>query len=207
MQINIVNNYQNDQNCYIVSEGDKAFVIDPGSNSDKIIEKANELGVKITDILITHCHYDHIIGVEGIREKTGAKLWATGECNKNAQDTVINLTSFAWDEPIKLATAEHIVSDGEEFEVCGIKVKCITTPGHTSCSTCFQCGDVIFSGDTVFLRCVGRHDLPTGNEQTLAESVRNKLYTLDDNIVLYPGHGRETTVGYEKKFNLVIKEK
>ena len=84
-------------------------------------------------------------------------------------------------------------------------VKCIYTPGHTNCSVCYLFGKEMFCGDTLFLRNCGRWDLPTGNEEDLRKSVKEKIYTLDENIILHPGHGEDTSIGYEKKFNFYIK--
>ena len=83
--------------------------------------------------------------------------------------------------------------------LCGIDIKCIYTPGHTDCSVCFLAENSLFSGDTLFFESVGRWDFETGNFQELENSVRNKLYSLPDDTKVYPGHGRQTSIGYEKK--------
>lgn len=205
MEIKTVTNYQNDQNCYIVYEKDTAVAIDPGSAADKIMKCADEQGVKITDIIITHCHYDHIEGLEELREKCGAKLWATDEASENIQNDMINLSRICCEKSIIAKPAEHTVGDGEKFELCGLEFKCIKTPGHTSCSSCFLCGENLFCGDTLFLRAVGRSDLPTGDGEILERSIKEKLYVLDDDICVYSGHGKATSIGYEKKFNFYVK--
>lgn len=206
MNIEILNNYKTDENTYLVYEGNTAIVIDPGNNDTEIIKKAQEKDVKIKYILITHCHYDHIEFMEELRKKTGAKLICGDKASINIKDPDINLSWMGLGRKIVAKQAEIILKDGEEFDADGIKIKCIYTPGHTNCSVCFKIEDKIFTGDTLFLRNCGRWDLPTGDGETLVKSVKEKLYVLDDEITLFPGHGNKTSIGYEKKFNLYIKE-
>ena len=108
-------------------------------------------------------------------------------------------------EILSLECVDKTVSDGDEFKIGDILVKCIKTPGHTSCSTCYLIEDNLFSGDTIFLRTTGRWDLPTGDFGVLGNSIKDKIYTLDENLTVYPGHGEKTSVGYEKKFNMFVK--
>lgn len=204
MQIYNIRNAQNSENCYIVANGERAFVIDPGSGADEIMKKAAECGVKIEGILLTHCHYDHMSGLEDLRKMTGAPLYATAECGENIQSVRTNVSALFGD-PITAAAPERTVCDGEEISVAGMCVKCIKTPGHTSCCTCFLVGNSLFSGDTLFLRSVGRWDLPTGDRGMLEESIQKTLYRLSDGTEVYPGHGAKTSIGYEKKFNLEIR--
>ncbi len=204
MRIRIVTNYQTSENCYIVYDEDsnKAVVIDPGSKADRIIAAAAEEGVSIEYIMLTHCHYDHIEGLEPLREKTGAPLITGKQCAVNVADPDINITFYGLGHEISAKRPEIIFDNGETIDIAGMKVKCITTPGHTNCSVCWLFGeDVLFSGDTLFLRNVGRWDLPTGNGDMLRRSIRDKLYTLSDEVKVYPGHGADTSIGYEKKYN------
>ena len=98
------------------------------------------------------------------------------------------------------------MGDNEEFNIDGLNIKCILTPGHTNGGACFLInGKKLFSGDTLFLRSIGRSDLPTGNPIELINSIEKRLYKLDDDIEVFPGHGGKTLIGYEKKFNMFIK--
>jgi glyoxylase-like metal-dependent hydrolase (beta-lactamase superfamily II) len=99
-----------------------------------------------------------------------------------------------------------ILEDGEEMDFEGIRVKCIYTPGHSDCSVCYKIGENLFSGDTIFKGSIGRCDLPTGNMDIIEDSIRNIIYKMDDDTVIYPGHGGSTTVGYEKKYNPYFSE-
>lgn len=205
MKIERVVSWENDQNCYIVyNEMMEALVIDPGEKGEIIYKKAEELGVKIKYILLTHCHYDHIEGLEELRKLTLVKVVSTFECNINIQNLSINLSSL-FGNPITASPADIIVNDGEVLKCSDMEVKCITTPGHTNGSVCYLIDEDLFSGDTLFLRSVGRWDFPGGDEEILRNSIKNKIYTLDDDITVHPGHGNDTKIHYEKKYNMFIR--
>lgn len=205
MKIKKLNNYMTDENTYIVyNENTKnGFIIDPGC--DGILKSAAADNIKITHILITHCHYDHIEFMEKIREITGAVLVSGDKASINITDPAINLSYSGLGYDLSAERSDIILKDGEEIDINGINVKCIYTPGHTNCSVCYIADNSIFTGDTLFLRSVGRSDLPTGNAAVLEKSVKEKIYSLN-NMTVYPGHGRETSIDYEKKFNFFIKD-
>lgn len=206
MKIQRLNNYYTDENTYLVYDGNTALVIDPGYKTDGILKAAADAKTTIQYILITHCHYDHIEFMEDLREKTNAKLVSGDKASINITDPDINLTLAGLGKAVLAKKSDIILKDGETLSAGNMQVKCIYTPGHTNCGTCYLIENHLFSGDTLFLRNCGRWDLPTGDEETLIRSVKNKIYTLDDEIIIHPGHGEQTTVGYEKKFNLYIKE-
>lgn len=204
MQINILENYHTNENTYLVYHDTTAFVVDPGCAAEKILQTAQSLGVTITHILLTHCHYDHIEGLRLLRERTGAPVVTGKYGSVNIGDPIINLTHSCGCDTIH-EKAEMIMADGEEKRLGDFQITCIYTPGHTNCSVCYLSENILFSGDTLFLRNVGRWDLPTGSEQALCSSIREKLYTLPEDTIVYPGHGEKTSIGYEKKFNLYVK--
>lgn len=206
MKIKKVNNYHTDENAYIIwDEATKnGVVIDPGYKADGILKSAQDDGVNIRYILLTHCHYDHIAFANPLKELTDAQI-VTGVKGKiNCADPDINLTKHGLGHEI-IVKADMVLKDQEILKLNDLKFKCIETPGHTNCSVCFLCGEHLFCGDTLFLRNVGRWDLPTGDEDALIFSIRQKLYTLDESITAHPGHGEDTTIGYEKKYNLYVK--
>jgi len=202
MDILKIQNYTNGENCYIVKNGDGAIVIDPGVGADEIYSRTK--GTQIKYVLLTHCHYDHIVGVNELLEK-GAELCASRKCADNIADRNKNLTMSGLGYVIELKNTDIILSEDEDITLCGMKVRTIETPGHTECSCCFLIEDHLFSGDTLFLRSVGRWDLPTGSSEELRKSIINKIYTMDEKITVHPGHGEDTDIGYEKKFNLCIR--
>jgi hydroxyacylglutathione hydrolase len=207
MKFKKLENYYNTENTYIVYDENtlNGFVIDPGYKTEGILKAASDDGIKIKYVFITHCHYDHIQYMEELREKTGALLVCGDKAKINIKDPDINISLPGLGYEIIAKDAEIILKDGEEFIIDSMKIKCIYTPGHTNCSVCYLIDNDMFCGDTLFLRNCGRWDLPTGDENTLISSIKNKIYTLDENINLHPGHGESTTIGYEKKFNFFVK--
>lgn len=205
MNVKIINNYSTDENSYLIYNNTTGIIIDPGCKTEDILQATSEAGVKIKYILLTHCHYDHIEFLEELRDETGAALICSEKCAENVVNPKTNLTSIGLGRILIPQKPEKILKDNETLEADGMKIKCIYTPGHTDCGACYLTDIGIFVGDTLFLRSCGRWDLPTGDENTLRKSIKERLYTLDDELTVYPGHGSKTSIGYEKKFNLYIK--
>lgn len=208
MKIIILENYANSENTYIVYDENslEGVVIDPGYDAKKIVEKANSENIKIKYILITHCHYDHIEYLEELRKITGAPLACGKWASVNIGDPSINASYLGLGYKISAKSAEIILADGDCIKIGDTEIKCIYTPGHTNCGVCYVAKNSVFAGDTLFLRNCGRWDLPTGDENTLKKSIREILYKLDDDMVVYPGHGDKTSIGYEKKYNFFVPE-
>lgn len=197
---------ENNENTYLVYDEAtrNGVIIDPGCTMEKINELIDENNVNVKYILLTHCHYDHIENVNPLKEKTGA-LVVTGEKGaENVCDVSKNLSSFGLGYEINDVKSDIVLKDGEELNLDSLTFKCIYTPGHTDCCVCYLCDNELFSGDTLFLRTVGRWDLPTGDFTALEKSIKEKIYTLPDSTGVHPGHGNSTTVGYEKKFNFNV---
>lgn len=208
MKILTLNNYMTDENTYILYDENirKGIVIDPGIDYEKIINEAEKNDVCIKYIFITHCHYDHISDLIPLKKQTGAKVVSGDKASINISDPYINLSS-GWEKgEICAGPSDIIISDGENINAGGIDIKCIYTPGHTNCSVCYISGEYIFTGDTLFLRSIGRSDLPTGSTETIEKSIREKIYKLDEKSTVFPGHGRKSSIEYEKKFNLFVRE-
>lgn len=205
MKIEIINNCITNENTYIVYEDAGGIIIDPGNSTDIILEKAKELNINLEYIFITHCHYDHIEYMEDLREKLNIPLVSGNKASKNIQNPNINLSLYGLGFKLYAKESDIILKDGEIKNFCGMDIKCIYTPGHTDCGVCYVIGDSIFTGDTLFLRSIGRSDLPTGNQETLINTIKEKLYTLDDELNVYSGHGNPSKIGYEKKFNFYVK--
>ena len=207
MKIEKLQNYHTSENTYIVYDEStmRGFITDPAYGVEKTIEYLNENKIKLDYIFITHCHYDHIEDMEELRERLSLKLVCGDKAAINIIDPYINLSLSALGYEIIAKKADIVLKDGESMKIDNMTVKCIYTPGHTNCSVCYLTEKDMLCGDTLFLRNCGRWDLPTGNEEELRKSVKEKIYTLDEDIVLHPGHGGDTSIGYEKKFNFYIK--
>lgn len=190
-------------NCYFLFNEDNREVVifDPADNGDKIFEamKANDL--KIVGICLTHGHFDHIYGVAKLKQLSKVLVYAS-ELEKNllGDERLNQSESFG---RIVTVTPDVLLKDGEEFILGGIKIKNISTPGHTEGSCCYYVEDanLLISGDTLFEGSVGRTDMATGSMNDLVKNVKEKIFILPDDTVCYPGHGGATTVGDEKKYN------
>ena len=205
MNIERIVSFDNDQNCYIVYDDSlEGIVIDPGSDGEEIFDKIKKLGIRIKYILLTHCHYDHIEGLGILRKLTGAEVVASFECNLGIQSASINL-SMLFSDQISEEPADLIINDSDIIKAGNMEIKVITTPGHTKGGVCFLIDNELFSGDTLFLRSVGRTDFPGGSSDTLIKSIKEKLYTLDDDTIVHPGHGNDTKINYEKRYNMFVK--
>ncbi len=192
-------------NCYFVyNENNKAVVFDPGDDGNGIYKKLSAKGFSIAAIVLTHGHFDHILGVDALREKAGCKVYAPLPEKELLEDPRMNCTSDIGRRVT--VKADVFLNDEELVDIEGIRFKVLFTPGHTAGSACFYFEDekFVIAGDTLFAGSVGRTDLPTGNMGELVNSIKKKLMVLPDDVVVYPGHGEETTIGDEKKYNPFI---
>lgn len=190
-------------NCYFVYEEgkDRVLLFDPADKGSYIYSALKDRGFTVGAILLTHGHFDHIWGVEEIRELSGAKVYAYEKEKELCEDASLNVSKGAGRACV--VKADQYVKDGGEITEAGITCRLLATPGHTSGSCCyyFEADKILISGDTLFQESVGRTDLPTGSMGTLVRSVKDKLFPLPDEVKVYPGHGEATTIGHEKKYN------
>lgn len=188
-------------NCYIISDSNtqEAVVIDPGMEPEPLLEAI--LDLRVTNILLTHGHFDHIGGVAPLHDQTKAQIWIH-ELEKEWLTDPMKNGSAAWlEDPITSPAADHFFTGGETLTLLGHKVQVLFTPGHSPGHVSFHWGAFVISGDALFAGSIGRTDLEGGDHDTLIESIHRELLSLPDETVLLPGHGPQTTIGDEKRWN------
>lgn len=194
-------------NVYIVYNKDtkECIVIDPAAKPEKIESFIEENQLKPIAILLTHAHADHILALDEIRNKYNIKAYMCEKEEDIIGDSDNNAAKYLFRKDIK-TRADILVKDGQILELLDVKIKVIETPGHTHGSVCYYIEEerVIFTGDTLFRHSYGRYDLYSGSFIELQKSIKDKLFLLDDDIIVYPGHMGVSTMGYEKKFNPIL---
>ena len=185
---------------FLVGDDNKAIVIDSGENYKKVKQVESECGFKIEAVLLTHAHFDHAGNAKKLQDD-GAKIFIS---DKDAKK-LLNDDNLSKDfgRSFDYLRADYTFSDGEELNICGIKIKVIATPGHTDGSASFLIENMLFTGDTLFLESVGRTDFKTGNRRELVSSVK-KLFALSGDYSVYPGHEDFTTLSHEREFNRMV---
>ena len=197
------------ENTYIFRRdgSDRALIVDPGDEPDKLIAAIAGLGVKLDGILLTHTHFDHVGAVAPVAKATGAEVWVP----RLESFVLADINSFVpWPGfgPFESYEAEHLLDGGERLELAGFEIDVLFTPGHSPGHVTFSIPDesAIFSGDVLFQQSVGRTDLPGGDWGTLLESIRLLVDSLPGETAVYPGHMGTTTLGAERASNPFLAE-
>ena len=187
-------------NCYVAwnEQTKEAVIVDPAAYSKKLAEFLREEGLKPQAVLLTHGHFDHIMGLDALLEEYPVPVYVHEAEKGLIADPKTNL-SLTYTNGYVFEDATY-VTDGQKIAAAGVTFEVLFTPGHTSGGCCYyaETENMLFSGDTLFRCSVGRSDLPTGDETTLIRSIKEKLLVLPENTVVYPGHMAATTIQTEK---------
>lgn len=195
-----------DANNYLLIDEDsrEAVLIDCSAARPELIQEIKNMGIKLKYILLTHGHFDHILGVDKFNEEFGVDAYVSEDDIMQVKATPQMIQMFTGLTVDVVKNINKYVKDGDEFAIGNTKIKAISTPGHTEGGMCYFVDNNLFSGDTLFQRSVGRTDFPGGSFEKLSKSIKEKLFLLPDEIEVYPGHGPKTSIGFEKKYNEII---
>lgn len=191
---------ENNDFLLIDEESKEAVLIDCTEYSDEIVNEIKNNNAKLKYILLTHGHFDHVLGVNEFREKFGCEVFMHKEDQK-VLDTINNYTRTFNMPPVEAPKIDKYIDEKDTINFGKYEIKAIHTPGHTRGGVCYLVDGKLFSGDTIFKEAVGRTDLTGGCFGELKKSIEDKIFTLDENIKIYPGHGPSTTVAWEKANN------
>lgn len=190
-------------NCYLlINEETKEFVmVDPATCPDYLVSHIKSNGYTPKAILLTHAHFDHVMGIDGFVKEFDIPVYLHEEEKQVLEDPKMNLSGV-----FGASYSYHKVEclqDEQILELAGFQFKVIHTPGHTAGGCCYyeEAEGVLFSGDTLFYQNVGRTDFPTGSMSTLVRSIKEKLFCLPDDVMVYPGHDDVTYIADEKMYN------
>jgi glyoxylase-like metal-dependent hydrolase (beta-lactamase superfamily II) len=193
-------------NCYTVYNADTrdAVIIDPASNARFLGNMLVNQNFNCIGIFLTHGHIDHFEGLTELLELVGHKVpvYAAAEEAEVLNDPRMNL-SMMLAEQVVTFKPDVLLKDGDSLELLGTRIVCKLVPGHTKGGMAYYIEEnkMLFSGDTLFCRSIGRSDFPTGNGIQLVEAIQNQLMVLPDDVTVYPGHNERTTIGREREMN------
>jgi hydroxyacylglutathione hydrolase len=196
------------ENCFLFRHDDseRALIVDPGDEAERIMRPVQELGLTVEAILVTHCHFDHIGAVAPVARETGAPVY----CPRIEVPVLADIMSWVPGPfgPFESYDADETVAGGETLELAGFEIDVIFTPGHSPGHVTYSVRDedAIFSGDVLFQGSVGRVDLPGGDWETLLASIRTLVDSHSPETTVYPGHMGLTTLGAERASNPFLAE-
>lgn len=197
------------ENCFVARrEGsDRAVIIDPGEEAERIMAAVRDLGLTIDAVLVTHCHFDHVGAVAPVARETGAPVYVS-EIERPVLADIMSYVPFPGFGPYESYEADHTLKGGERLEIAGLEIDVLFTPGHSPGHLTYSVPSehAVFSGDVLFQSSVGRTDLPGGDWPTLLSSIGGLVEALPEDTTVYPGHMGITNLGVERRTNPFLAE-
>jgi glyoxylase-like metal-dependent hydrolase (beta-lactamase superfamily II) len=197
------------ENCFLLRRdgADRALIVDPGEEAERILGVVEELGVEVEAILVTHCHFDHIGAVAPVAKATGAPVYVS-EIERPVLADIMSYVPWAGFGPYESYEADHTLAGGEKLQLAGLEIDVLPTPGHSPGHVTYSIPgeQAIFSGDVLFQGSVGRTDLPGGDWDTLLSSIGTLVDALPPETAVYPGHMGITSLGVERRTNPFLAE-
>jgi len=188
-------------NSYVITSKREAIIVDPGDEPQRIIDFIKDINARPTRIVATHTHFDHVLGVDGVREATKTPFLIHQDDLSMLQSMQARVRQIMGFEVPPPPQVDGYLKDGDSFKIGEETIRILHTPGHSPGSISLAGEGYVLTGDALFNQSIGRTDLPGGDLNTLIRSIREKLFKLDDDTTVYPGHGPETTIGDEKLAN------
>ena len=189
---------ENNNYLLVDEESKEAVLIDCSSMDENILIELKKQGATLKYVLLTHGHFDHIGGLNDLPKEVKVLMHKNDMEWINEVNTYLPMIGMP---SMEIPKIDEFIEDNQIIKLGNIEIKVIHTPGHTQGGVCFYINGHLFSGDTIFRESVGRCDLPGGNFNQIVESIEQRIFTLPSETVIHPGHGRETTVGWEKENN------
>jgi hydroxyacylglutathione hydrolase len=196
-------------NCSIFGDEEtrEAIVVDPGSEINKITDVLNQHGLKVTAIVITHAHIDHVASAQKLRTLTGAPVYMN-ESDRELLEALDVQAGWLGIKPPQAVEVDAATTDGSKLQLGAAEFQVMHTPGHTQGSLCLwiPSENKLVAGDTLFRDSIGRTDLPGGDPRKILQSIKTRLLELPESAVVIPGHGPRTTIGREKERNPFLQD-
>ena len=207
--VEIVTNGPFQENCYLAADETtrQAIIIDPGSEEDRIVDRIRQLELEVQEIIVTHAHIDHAGGVAALKRILGVPFALHPQEKEGLRYLPQQAALFGFTMK-EVPVVDRDLTPGETIAIGNLSAQVLYTPGHSAGGCCiyFAAAKTVFVGDTLFSGSIGRSDLPGGSADTLLASIRQNLLALDDEVVVYSGHGPATSIGHERRYNPFLKD-
>lgn len=195
-----------DSNAWLIEENGECLLVDAGVAAASVARLLDEHGWRLTAVVLTHGHLDHVCQAGALKERFDVPVWLHEAELPLYQDDALNgFALFGGGRHAPLPVPDRLLADGARLPLGGTQLEVLHTPGHTAGGLCVLAQTHLISGDTLFKTSVGRTDLPTGDMDTLIDSIRNRLFTLPPETIVCPGHGPQTTIEFERKYNPYVR--